>query len=168
MGPTTGLISYLAEKERIKCKKSSKVKEEAHDVVTSYKILLSMFLLPATAVVHSSLLYFALTKYFKLEQGKSLKASLISFILLPLYALLMVKSTDSFGRSWKKLKYLFWRLFNRNFYNKFNEMKKRSSKKILEFIDKHGNEVIDNFEENRILKRKDMVMVNTELYIFDE
>ena len=97
MGPTTELISYLAEKERIKCKKTSKVKEEAHDVVGSYKILLSMFLLPPTALVHSTLLFFVLTKYFQLDQKKSLKASLISFVLLPLYALIMVKSYDSFG-----------------------------------------------------------------------
>lgn len=131
MGPTTGLISYLAERERIKCQKSSNVKEEARDVVSSYKILLSMFLLPATAVVHSSLLYFVLTKYFEVDKKKSIKASLISFALLPIYALIMVKSYDSFGRSWTKLKYMFWRLFNRNFYNKFNDQKNQLSKKIL-------------------------------------
>ncbi len=79
-----------------------------------------MILLPATAVVHSSLLYLVLTKYFKIDQMKSIKASVGSFLLLPIYALIMVKSFDSFGRSWTKLKYLFWRLFNRNFYNKFN------------------------------------------------
>lgn len=146
MGPTTGLVSYLAEKERIKCQKSSTVKEYARDVVSSYKILLSMFLLPATAVVHSSLLYFVLTKYFQVDHKKSLKASLISFALLPIYALLMVKSYDSFGQSWTKLKLMFWRLFNRNFYNKFNAQKKQLSKKILEFIDKHGEEVVENLE----------------------
>lgn len=90
-----------------------------------------MFLLPATAAVHSSLLYFVLTKYFQVDQKKSIKASLISFALLPIYALIMVKSYDSFGQSWTKLKYLFWRLFNRDFYNKFNAQKKQLSKKIL-------------------------------------
>jgi len=90
-----------------------------------------MFLFPATAAVHSSLLYFVLTKYFQVDQKKSIKASLISFALLPIYALIMVKSYDSFGQSWTKLKYLFWRLFNRDFYNKFNAQKKQLSKKIL-------------------------------------
>jgi hypothetical protein len=153
MGPTTGLISYLAEKERIKCKKNSKVKEEAHDVVGSYKVLLSMFMFPATALIHSGLLFTVLTRYFKFDHKKSLKASLLSFILLPIYALIMVKSYDSFGESWTKLKYMFWRLFNRNFYDKFNQQKKQLSKKILEMVEKHGNEVVGNLEENRILKK---------------
>lgn len=101
-----------------------------------------MFLLPTTAVIHSSLLYFILTRYFKVDAKKSLKASAISFALLPIYALILVKSYDSFGRSWTKLKQMFWRLFNRNFYEKFNNQKKHLSKKILEFIDKHGEEVV--------------------------
>jgi len=42
------------------------------------------------------------------------------FALLPIYALILVKSYDSFGRSWTKLKHFFLRLFNRNVYNKFN------------------------------------------------
>jgi hypothetical protein len=93
-------------------------------VVGSYKILLSMIFLPVTATMHSTLLYFVLTKYFKIDNIKSLKVSLISFALLPLYALVMVKSFDSFGKSWTKLKYLFWRLFNRNFYDDLNAKKK--------------------------------------------
>ncbi len=83
-----------------------------------------MILFPTTASIHSSLLYFVLTKYFKIDSKKSLKASLLSFVLLPLYALIMVKSYDSFGRSWTKLKYFFWRLFNRKFYDKLNAQKK--------------------------------------------
>ena len=43
MGPTTSLIVYLSERERIKCLKGSKVKQYGHDVVGSYKILLSTF-----------------------------------------------------------------------------------------------------------------------------
>ena len=83
-----------------------------------------MIFLPVTAGMHSTLLYFVLTKYFKIHTIKSLKISLISFALLPLYALIMVKSFDSFGKSWTKLKYLFWRLFNRNFYDDLNAKKK--------------------------------------------
>ena len=108
----------------------------------SYKIILSLLLLPATATVHSSILYYVLTRFFDFDKKKGLKASLISFLLLPIYGLIMVKSYDSFGQSLTKLKNLCWRLFNRNFYNKFNEQKKVLSKKILEFINKYGNEVV--------------------------
>jgi len=98
-----------------------------------------MMLFPATALIHSSLLFTILTKYFLVDKKKSLKASVICFALLPLYGLIMVKSYDSFGKSLTKLKHLFWRLFNRNFYNKFNDQKKVLSKEILKFIDEHGN-----------------------------
>lgn len=79
-----------------------------------------MFLLPLTASIHSTILYFSLTKFFKVSSEKSLKASLLMFSLLPIYAVILVKSFDSFGRSWTKLKHYFLRLFNRNVYNKFN------------------------------------------------
>jgi hypothetical protein len=82
--------------------------------------MLSMFLLPLTASIHSTGLYFLLTKYFKVAHQKSLKASLLLFALLPIYALILVKSFDSFGRSWTKLKHFFLRLFNRSVYDKFN------------------------------------------------
>jgi hypothetical protein len=98
-----------------------------------------MFLFPATALIHSGLLFTVLTRYLKFDNKKSLKASILSFIFLPIYALIMVKSYDSFGESWTKLKYMFWRLFNRNFYDKFNQQKKQLSKKILEMVEKHGN-----------------------------
>jgi hypothetical protein len=90
-----------------------------------------MFLFPLTALIHSGLLFALLTRYFKISKKTSLKASLLSFLLLPIYALIMVKSYDSFGESRTKLKYLFWRLFNRGFYDKFNQQKKQLSKKIL-------------------------------------
>ena len=79
----------------------------------------------------------------------------------------MVKSYDSFGGSWTKLKYLFWRLFNRSFYDRFNQQKKQLSKKILGLVEKYGNEVVDNLEQNRILKKEHMTMADTELFIFD-
>lgn len=59
-------------------------------------------------------------------------------------------------------------MFNRGFYDRFNQQKKQLSKKILELVEKHGEEVVGDLERNRILKRDDMAMVNTELYIFDE
>jgi hypothetical protein len=81
-------------------------------------------LFPLTAAAHSILLYNLLTKYFKIDTKLSLKASILPLFLLPIYALIMVKSYDSFGKSWTKLKYLFWRLFNRKIYDKLNADKK--------------------------------------------
>jgi len=98
-GLTTQLIAYLAEKERIKCLKGSKVKMYGNDVVGSYKIILSTFLMPLTCAAHSILLYFGLQKYTKLDHKTILQASVGLFVLQPIYALLFVKSYDSFKRS---------------------------------------------------------------------
>lgn len=140
--PTTTLIAYLAEKERIKCLKGSKVKHYGNDVVGSYKILLSTYLLPLTCAAHSTILYFILKKFTKLDPKNVLKISLALFALQPIYALLFVKSYDSFKRSWKKVKFMFWRMFKRNIYTEFNREKKDIQKKIIETVNKLGQEVV--------------------------
>jgi hypothetical protein len=124
MGPTTSLIVYLSERERIKCLKGSKVKQYGNDVVGSYKILLSTILMPLTCAGHSALLYFVLQKFTKLSKPTILKLALGLFALQPIYALLFVKSYDSFNRSWEKLKFMFMRLFKPSIYEEFNMGKK--------------------------------------------
>ena len=76
---------------------------------------------------------------------------------MPIYALFLVKSYDSFGRSFNKLKMLFLRLFRRSIYTEFNNKKKELSQKIIELVDKYGGEVIEDFETNRILKPEEIV-----------
>lgn len=113
MGPTTTIITVMAEKERLRCLKGSKVKLFGNDVVGSYKIMIGSVLLPLTAVVHSFLVYLALGKWTKLENKTKLQICLGLFALQPIYALLFVKSYDSLFRSYKKLKYFFARLFKK-------------------------------------------------------
>lgn len=146
MGPTTTLITYLAEKERIKCLKGSKVKRFGNDVISSYKVLLSIFMFPFTAGVHSSLLYYLLNKFTQLSSKTKVKISLGMFLLQPIYALLFVKSYDSFSKSWKKLKYFFMRIFKRDIYQRYNDEKKELSRRIHKMVDKYGEEVIENFQ----------------------
>ena len=166
--PTTTLIAYLSEKERIKCLKGSKVKHYGNDVVGSYKIMLSSFLLPLTCGLHSALLYWLLKRYSRLAPRSVLKAAVGLFALQPIYALLFVKSYDSFKRSWKKLKFNFLRLFQRDIYSEFNREKKDLQKKIIEMVDKLGEEVVENFKDNRVLKREEVQLSESQLFIFDE
>jgi hypothetical protein len=124
MGPTTSLIAYLSEKERIKCLKGSSVKMFGTDVVGSYKILLGTCLMPLTCAIHSALLYFGLKKYTKLAHPTIIKAAVGLFLLQPIYAMLFVKSYDSFRHSWHRIKYLFFHLFRPSFYEEFNRNKR--------------------------------------------
>ena len=168
MGPTTSLIVYLSEKERIKCLKGSKVKQYGNDVVGSYKILLCTYLMPLTCAVHSTLVYFLLKKFTKIAKNNILKIALGMFALQPIYALLFVKSYDSFKRSWYRLKFLFMRLFKPNIYDDFNRSKREIQKKILDVVEEMGDKVVENFEENRILKKEELHRSEAQLYIFDE
>lgn len=47
---------------------------------------------------------------------------------MPIYALLLVKSYDSLGRSFTKLKYLFVTMFKRSIYSEYEETKRELSK----------------------------------------
>ena len=148
--------------------KGSKVKHYGNDVVGSYKIMLSSFLLPLTCGLHSTLLYFILKRYSRLAPRTVAKVAVGLFALQPVYALLFVKSYDSFKRSWKKLKFNFLRLFKRDIYSEFNREKKDIQKKIIEMVNKLGEEVVENFKDNRVLKKEEVQLSESQLFIFDE
>ena len=108
------------------------------DVIGSYKIILSSFMLPLTGIIHSILLYFGLKKYTKLDHNSIVKASIGLFALLPVYAFLFVRSYDSFKRSVDRLKLLFMSLFKKNAYKEFNKEKKQLQKKVLAIVEEEG------------------------------
>lgn len=77
-----------------------------------------------------------------MNKSKAIKLSLLLFALQPIYALLFVKSYDSLKRSWKKLKFMFWRMLKPNIYTDFNREKKEIQKKIMKTVDTFGSEVV--------------------------
>jgi hypothetical protein len=77
-----------------------------------------------------------------MNKNKAIKLSLLLFALQPVYALLFVKSYDSLKRSWKKLKFMFWRMLKPNIYTDFNREKKEIQKKIMKTVDTFGSEVV--------------------------
>jgi phosphate/sulfate permease len=97
---------------------------QGSDVVGSQKIILSSFMLPLTGLIHSVLLYFILRNFSKLDKKTILKALMGVLVLLPVYALLFVKSYDSFKHSFDRLKILFLTLCKNNFYEELNKEKK--------------------------------------------
>lgn len=107
--------------------------------------MVSSILLPLTCAIHSGILYMLLKRYTQMDQKKAVKLSLLVFALQPIYALLFVKSYDSLKRSWKKLKFMFMRMFKSNIYTDFNREKKEIQKKIMKAVDNYGSEVVENF-----------------------
>jgi len=124
--------------------------------------------MPLTCAGHSALLYYVLKKFTKLEKKTILKMALGLFALQPIYALLFVKGYDSFRRSWYRLKFLFMRLYKPNIYEDFNRNKREIQRQVLKIVEEKGHQVVENFNENRILKKDELHVSESQLYIFDE
>ena len=114
-----------------------------------------MILFPITAGVNSTWFYFLLTKVFKVEVKHALISSGLLAALLPLYSIILVKSYDSLGRSFVKLKFFFMRLFKRSLTREFNKTKKKLSKEIIKIVDEQGPEIY-GIEENRIIQANEI------------
>ena len=89
-------------------------------------------------------------------------------LLMPIYALGLVKSFDSLGHSFKKLKFLFVRIFKRSVYTEFDKTRKKLSKDILGLVDKCGAEVIEAFDNNRIVKPEHMKPGSSQMVMTEE
>ena len=127
LGPITKYISFRAERIRAKFTQkhpSSNKNENNIDMVTSEKIRLSLILMPLVNAGYSCLLYFLLKRYTKISKKTILQLALALFSFQPFYIVFLVKSYDSFSRSWEKLKFEFLRLFKPNHYKEFNNRKK--------------------------------------------
>ena len=61
------------------------------------------------------------------------------------------------------MKFQFFRLFKRSIYEDFNREKKDLQVQLLQAVDEMGSKVVQNFEENRVLKQKDIM--KSELYL---
>lgn len=73
-------------------------------------------------------------------------------LFIPIYAFVEVKTYDSFSRHWIKLNYLFIRIFRNDVYEKYDKWKAQLSEKLLKYVDEHGEQVIPDFQHERIVK----------------
>jgi hypothetical protein len=65
--------------------------------------------------------YFFLTKFTKFRPETNYKIAIAVFLLVPVYALMMVKSVDSLGRTFKKLKHMFIKVFKRDLLDTYEK-----------------------------------------------
>lgn len=156
MGPMTSLVVYLSEKERIKCLKASKVKLHGNDVVGSYKIMVSLVLFPIFQILNALFTYFVLAKIGKFSPTTNKRIAWGVFFLVPIYALVMVRSVDSLGQTFKKLKYMFVRAFKRDLLDTYERNMRELARGLRSAVDKFGGTVFSDFDEIRIIKREDM------------
>ena len=156
LGPVTAFIRYRAEKYRQWCISVSKHKEKNEtslDIVTSEKIKLSLILFPIVCGAYATGLFFLLKKLTKLPKAAIWNISIGFFTLQPFYILMFVNCYDSFKRSLEKLKFNFFRLFKRSIYNDFSQQKRQLQREIHQVVNEMGVQVIDHFEDNRVIKQ---------------
>jgi hypothetical protein len=57
----------------------------------------------------------------------------------------MMPSLDTLNHTWKKLKYLFMRLFKRDSCKRFNKVRIVLAEKVREAVKEHAQKVFPNF-----------------------
>lgn len=65
---------------------------------------------------------------------------------------MLVRSYDTFGATFKKFKYLAYKLFKRDMIDEYEQKMRKLATEIRGAVDKFGKTVFSDFEEMRILK----------------
>lgn len=121
------------------------MKVKGNDVVGSYKIMVSLVLFPIFQVINTVMTYIVLSKFTNWKPETIKKLSLAVLVLVPLYALFMVRGLDSLGHSFKKLKYLFLKLFKRDSLDLYEHKVRELARHIRNAVDKYGKDVYNDF-----------------------
>ncbi len=113
----------------------AKMRVKGNDMMAFEKIYLSSWWQSFTCIGYSIIFYFILKRSSKLDMKTINRISLGLLALQPIYPFVFVRSFDSLRRSWRKLSFMFWLLFNGDIYTEFTREKKEIQKKIIEMVD---------------------------------
>jgi hypothetical protein len=148
-GPTALLVAYIAELERRYWQKLSVKRQNCHQLVSSYIVLLASVLMPLTFLAQVILLYpifrASNLKYFWLP------AVILLFYVQFRYADVFVKLFDELRVNWERFSFLKMKLLDKELFGKFTQFKCELQEEIIRAVEKLGPEMIDNFEERRII-----------------
>lgn len=125
-------------------------------MVSSQKILLTLMLFPIFQVLNSLGTYWLLRHFTHLSAETAKTLALAVFFLVPVYALILVRSYDTLWTTFKKFKYMAMKVFKRDLVDEFEKQMRRLAVGIREAVERHGKSVFVEFEGMRILKREDL------------
>lgn len=107
-----------------------------------------------SAVITSFILYFSLGKYSKLSKSTRTSISVAFFLIQPLYIKCFIWLYDKVAFSWSKMRLLFWSIFKRNKYERYTREASEIQEEIMKVVNEIGPNIVEKFDENRIIKRK--------------
>lgn len=136
--------------------KASKVKIEGNDVVGSTKFRLSLVVLPLTFILISVITFLLTRRFTKWKQSTCIILSVLVFVLFPFYVKEMMPSVDTLNHTWKKLKYLFLRLFKRSSVKTFNKTRITLAEKVRDMVKQYAEKVFPDFNKIRIVSEKEI------------
>jgi hypothetical protein len=107
------IVLHLAEKQRISSYHYTKNRLFAYDVVSSYRMIHSIWVVPILSIVNFFALCLALTHFTALKTGTSFRIVCVWFAIQPFYVLLFVKLWDVWYSESQRLRRCLYYVFKR-------------------------------------------------------
>jgi hypothetical protein len=107
------IVLHLAEKQRISSYHYTKNRLFAYDVVSSYRMIHSIWVVPILSIVNFFALCFALTHFTELKIGIAFRIVCAWFAIQPFYVLLFVKLWDVWHSESQRLRRCLYYAFKR-------------------------------------------------------
>ncbi|CAK74407.1 unnamed protein product (macronuclear) [Paramecium tetraurelia] len=155
--PITIILNMYAEKERKSALAGSKVKISGKDVVASFKVLASIIIVPISVFIYTVLFYLWLTVYKIVDEELTFRYTIIFLLMWPIYITAMIRSNDGLIRHARKVNSQILFYLYENKYRKLKIQREELQNKIRRLVDAFGEEVIQDFNQNRIVQKSQLV-----------
>ena len=146
--PAQLVINYYSGKKAREALANSSVKITGKDVIASWKLIISLVLLPSLYLFYSLIVYSLVTEH-------RLLISLIALCVLPYVSFFTVKFDETNRELLYSLKPLFLSIFNPQKVFELCQMRSELQHLILHVVDTFGPQMIPDFESNRVIKQPD-------------
>jgi len=150
-GPIALVIRFLSERERKKALAASTVKLRGTDVLASHKMLCAICAFPLAALVWTYAFNLVCKHFTNFDPSVIHKLTIIFLFIWPLYSYAMIRSADGAVRHFRNMKARFLVLLFGEKIRQLQEAREKLQERVREFVDKHGAEVLEDFERTRII-----------------
>lgn len=148
------IIRHLSEKERKKALASSEVKVTGRDVVASHKVVTSFIIFPPAFFLFFAFHHFIMV--YLLDDKREVYAKYYDAFFLvwwPFYLYTMLIAGDELKSHLETIRAKLILLFVVGKLSELKNLRESLKQKVMEFVDKFGAEIVDNFDETRIIQK---------------
>eukprot|EP01015_Nassula_variabilis_P011609 TRINITY_DN1940_c0_g1_i8.p1 TRINITY_DN1940_c0_g1~~TRINITY_DN1940_c0_g1_i8.p1 ORF type:complete len:235 (-),score=24.81 TRINITY_DN1940_c0_g1_i8:73-777(-) len=155
------IIRRLSEKERKKALASSEVKITGKDVVASHKVVTSFIIFPPAFFLFFTIHHFFMKYILNDAQDKYVRYYDALFLVWwPFYLYTMLIAGDELKYHLQAIRAKLVLTLVVGNLSELKDLRQSLKDKVREFVDKYGAEVVENFNENRIISKQDIKQKN--------